>query len=140
MNAAILATAFALGAAFGVPVVNSVMHNANVAALQQSLGSFRAEIKNYQNDHGENSPSLADGGLPQMVRPTDKDGSIGNAGRDHPLGPYLRGGIPVNPMTGRTIITKTDTFPPTKPSGNRGWLYHEETGQIVPDVAEFLGI
>ena len=69
---------------------------------------------------------------------TNAQGRPGVPGSKYPFGPYLHNGVPVNPITGRSIVTATDTFPPTAQSGNGGWLYHESTGQIAPDLAQFL--
>jgi hypothetical protein len=54
------------------------------------------------------------------------------------LGPYLPEGIPANPLTGRSVITATETFPPEAASGQGGWLYQQETGQIAPDLPNIL--
>ena len=137
--AVVLATAFSIGAFFGIPAIESVTRGMNEAALQKSLGTFRTQIDRYQRDHNGQMPTAADGGIPQLIRPTNETGTLGASSNGFPYGPYLKQGIPVNPLTGCSIVTPIDTFPPTEPSGNGGWLYHAETGQVAADVEQYLG-
>ena len=108
------------------------------STLLQNLRTFRSQIELYKLEHGGELPVAYQGSFPQLIRPTNAAGLPGKKGSKYPYGPYFRQGIPANPLTGRSIVTLTDDFPPTSPSGNGGWLYHQLTGQIVPDAADFL--
>jgi len=138
MDALILTIVIAIVGGTSIPLFEMVTGRAKVSALIQDLHVLRSQIELYKLEHQDRVPVLHEGSLPQLVRPTNAQGVPGKSGSRFPYGPYLRSGIPLNPVTGRSIITATDTFPPTSASGNGGWLYHQETGQIVPDSAEFL--
>lgn len=139
MNAMILAIIVAILGATAIPVIEMTSRQAKTSALLQNLATLRSQIELYKLDHYNCPPVLYEGGLPQLIRATNAVGNVGVAGSEYPYGPYLRTGIPVNPITDRSIITPTDTFPPTAPSGNGGWLYHQRTGQITADSKQFLG-
>ena len=138
IDALLLAIVAAVVAATARPLIESANERATVSSLLDNLGSLRSAIEAYEREHDGAIPVAHAGGLPQLVRATDREGSPGPSGNKYPFGPYLRGGIPVNTITGRSIVTLTETFPPTAPSGNGGWLYHQPTGQIAPDMQEYL--
>jgi general secretion pathway protein G len=138
LNGMMLAIVFAIIGAAAVPIIEMASHQAKSSTLLQNLHILRSQINLYKLEHGGKFPLHFQGSLPQLIRPTNGAGIPGEPGEDSPYGPYLRNGIPVNPMTNRSIITLTETFPPTAPSGNGGWIYHQETGQIAPDLKDFL--
>ena len=119
-----------------IPVLEAAAQGAKESALRQNLYTLRSQIALYKVEHGGESPVLYQGTFPQLLHATSAVGLPGEPDSRHPFGPYLPGGIPVNPITGRTVVTATDSFPPTAPSGHGGWLYHQESGQIAPDLAE----
>jgi len=137
-DAMILGVIVAILAAAAVPVLEAASYRAREATLQQNLHVLRSQIELYQLEHGSDVPVVYEGSFPQLIRATNAAGIPGVSGKNHPYGPYLQGGMPVNPFSGRSIVTLTDVFPPTAPSGNGGWLYHQPTGRIVPDHADFL--
>jgi len=128
----------AIVTAGGVPLVEGISRRAKAAALLQDLGVLRAQIELYKVQHGGQPPVLYQGTLPQLCHCTDDEGNTGPKGRRHRYGPYLPTGIPPNPFTGTSLVVATDAFPPKKSAGGGGWLYHQPTGGIVPDQAEFL--
>lgn len=138
VDATILAVAVAILGAAAVPLVETTSQQAKTSALLQSLHALRSQIELYKLEHGGVAPVLHEGGLPQLVRSTDASGTPGPAGKKHPYGPYLQSGIPVNPITGRSVVTATESFPPAGPSGNGGWAYHPATGQVAVDLEDFL--
>lgn len=138
MNALIVAVMVTILGAVVIPLLETTGEQAKSTALLQNLRTLRSQIELYKLEHNGNAPVLYQGSLPQLIRATDVDGIPGVPDSKHPYGPYLRNGIPLNPITGRSIVTATDTFPPTAPSGNGGWLYHRPTGRIAADLAEFL--
>jgi general secretion pathway protein G len=122
----------------GVPMVEAAVAGAQEDGLAQSLQTLRGQIELYKRQHNGLAPVLYQGTLPQLAERTDATGMPGPKDGRHPLGPYLPAGIPANPITGRSVVTATDTFPPTAASGHGGWLYHEPSGQIAPDVPDML--
>ena len=134
----IIAVVVAILGASAVPLVETTSQQARTSSLLQSLQTLRSQIELYKLEHGGAAPVLADGTFPQLIRATNSKGMTGLAGKKYPYGPYLRGGVPVNPVTGRSIVTATDALPPKKPSGNGGWIYDQATAQIAPDVEGYL--
>ena len=121
-----------------VPILQTWNHRAKVSATLQSLRVLRSQIELYKLEHGGEPPLLYEGGFPQLTSHTNRHGVPGEGGPDFPYGPYLRMGVPINPLTNGYIVTPTDVFPPVRVSGNGGWLYHQESGQIAPDVEGYL--
>jgi general secretion pathway protein G len=138
MDALILAVVVAIAAAAGIPLLEAASRRAQTSVLRENLRTLRSQIELYKLEHHGQPPVLSEGTLPQLIRATNAAGATGEPGGKHPLGPYLRGGVPVNSVTGRSIVTPTDVFPPAAPSGNGGWIYHQATGQIAADLKEFL--
>lgn len=138
MDAMILAIVVAITGATAIPLFETASSQAKSSALLQNLHTLRSQIELYKMEHGGRAPLLFNGTFPQLIRATDVAGVPGPPGDKHPYGPYLAGGIPVNPFTARSICTPTETFPPTEPSGNGGWIYHQPTGQIAADLEDFL--
>lgn len=138
MNAMLLAVIVAILGATAIPLVEMGSRKAKSSALLQNLHTLRSQIELYKMEHGGKAPVVYDGTFPQLIRATNDAGIPGPPGSEYLHGPYLRSGVPVNPVTGRSIVTLTETFPPAAPSGNGGWIYHQETGQIAADLADFL--
>ena len=123
---------------YGMPIVESKRRVENEQQLIKNLDTLRMSIAKYRQQHGGNPPVVVDGTFPQLLRPTNGKGLPGLSPKKFPYGPYLKGGVPTNPLTGVSIITVVDEFPKILPTGNRGWLYHTPTGQISADSAGFL--
>ncbi|MFH1919794.1 MAG: type II secretion system protein [Planctomycetota bacterium] len=128
----------AVATSAAMPFLAEASGQASSTALLQNMQAFRTQIELYRVEHGAAVPLLHEGTLPQLTHPTNAKGVPGPYGKEYPYGPYLPAGIPVNPFTGVSTVTPTETFPPTAVSGNGGWLYHEETGRIAPDLEEYL--
>jgi len=128
----------AIVAATTAPIIEAASTGAKQTTLLESLYTLRSRIALYKAQHGDIPPLLYEGTLPQLIQATSALGEAGPAGSRHPFGPYLPEGIPVNPFTGRSVITAIETFPPTAASGQGGWLYHQETGQIATDLPDML--
>ncbi len=121
-----------------VPFLETIGHRAKVSAMLQNLRTLRAQIEMYKLEHAGHPPLLFEGAFPQLTEATNRSGVPGRPGPEYPYGPYLRGGIPMNSLTNGHEVTLTEVFPPVEPSGRGGWLYHQPTGQIAPDVAGYL--
>lgn len=138
VDVAIFLVVAAVVGAVAVPVIEKATERAQQNTLLANLRILREQIELYKLQHVGAPPVLHEGTFPQLIRATDPMGRLGSPGKKYPLGPYLRSGVPVNPVTGRSIVTPTDTFPPEAASGNGGWLYHQRTGAIAIDLEEYL--
>ena len=138
LDAIILAVVVAIVGATTVPFIEKASRQAEASALLQNLHALRSQIELYKLEHGGQPPVLYEGTFPQLIRATNSSGIPGPRGSKHPFGPYLHSGIPVNPITGRSVITPTDKYPPDAASGSGGWIYHQKTGRISADSADFL--
>jgi general secretion pathway protein G len=139
LDTLILAVAIAILAGTGVPLLEAARHQTQLTVLQENLHTLRSQIELYQLQHQGVAPRVEHGTLPQLLQPTNAAGAIGSYGTKYPFGPYLTSGVPTNPLTGRSIVSLTESFPPQAPSDGGGWLYHQATGQIAADVAGYLG-
>ena len=137
-DAVIVTLAVTILGASAIPLVETTSQQAKNSSLLQGLHTLRSQIELYKLEHGGKPPLLYEGSFPQLIRATDAAGTPGVSGKKFPHGPYLRRGVPMNPITGRSVVTATDIFPPTEPSGNGGWFYHQETGRIAPDLKGYL--
>jgi general secretion pathway protein G len=138
IDAAIAAIVVAILAGAAIPLFEAVSGGAQTTVLATNLRTLRSQIALYKAEHGGVPPVLYEGGLPQLIQPTNADGVPGPRGKKYPYGPYLAAGMPLNPVTGRSVVTPTPDYPPARASGNGGWLYHQASGQISPDLEEFL--
>jgi len=134
LNLAIIAVLIAIVGAAAVPLFEGASTNAKSSALAQNLSLLRKQIELYKVDHLGRPPVVYGGSLPQLLRSTNAEGVPGPTGERFPYGPYLRGGVPVNPVTGRSVVIAIESFPPESTTGQGGWLYHQGTGQIAPDL------
>ena len=138
LDSLLLVILMSITTAGGITLVEGASANAKQAALRENLRMFRTQIQAYRLQHGGETPVAFRGTFPQLTEATDVRGIPGPSDAHHRFGPYFRAGIPVNPITGRCVVTLTDTFPPASPSGNAGWLYHQKTGKLAIDMAEYL--
>lgn len=138
LDALLVAAIMAAGTAVAMPLLSVANDRANSSVLQQNLRTLREQIALYKVEHRGQPPLLFEGQFPQLMHATNSQGVPGPPGEDRPHGPYLPAGAPMNPYTGVSVVTPTDTFPPTAPSGVGGWLYHGPTGRVVPDLEGHL--
>ncbi len=138
MTAVTLAIVVAIAGAVAIQVLQGAGGQAKSSVVLQDLHTLRTQIQRYKIEHAGQSPVAYQGSLPQLLRATNTKGVPGPAGHDFPHGPYLHNGIPANVISGISVITLTETFPPEAASGNRGWLYHQASGQIAIDLPEYL--
>ena len=137
LDAMIVVAIMAIVTAIAMPLVTAAGEQAKATTLLQNLHTLRAQIALYKLDHGGEVPLLYEGTFPQLTEATNAKGIPGPPGKDYPYGPYLHG-IPTNPFTGLPTVTSVETFPPTAETKDGGWLYHQPTGQIAPDLADHL--
>jgi type II secretory pathway pseudopilin PulG len=133
-----LIAGMAIATAAMIPVFESLRDRASASTLRHNLQVFREQIELYKLEHGGEVPLLYKGTFPQLLQSTNAAGYPGPGGRDFPYGPYLKGGMPMNPFSGLTTVAPTTAFPPAEATGQAGWLYHQATGKVVPDHPEYL--
>ena len=138
IDALIVGVVTTIVGATAIPLFEKASRQAKTTTLRQDVRTMRSQIELYKLEHGGQVPVFYEGTFPQLIRSTNAEGTPGPPDSKHPYGPYLQTGVPVNPFSGRSVITLTETFPPTQPSGNAGWLYHQPTGQIAADLDGFL--
>jgi type II secretory pathway pseudopilin PulG len=138
LDSLLLVILMSITTAGGITLVEAASDNAKTTALIENLRMFRTQIEAYRLQHGGEAPVAFHGTFPQLTEATDTQGIPGSPDAQHRYGPYFRAGLPANPITGRCIVTLTETFPPAHPSGNGGWLYHQKSGKLAIDMAEYL--
>jgi hypothetical protein len=119
-------------------------HEGDPEAALAVLAGFRAAVEGYRIDHGEWPGWDPAGGLGprsacaerlgrQLALPTDVAGESGSEpGTDHPLGPYLEGGPPVNPLNGLStvrVLEPGEPWPLAADDGT-GWIYDPRSGLL----------
>lgn len=137
-DALIVACITAIVAGMAMPLFGAAQSASQETALKTNLQTFRAQIELYKTEHGGRAPIVYKASFPQLLNATDAEGYPGRIGKEHPLGPYFRHGLPVNPLTGKSTVVPVEKFPLAEPTGSGGWLYHPATGRIAPDVAGHL--
>ncbi|MBN1394143.1 MAG: type II secretion system protein [Pirellulales bacterium] len=138
LDSLMLVILMSIATAGGIVLVEAASRSAKEMTLSENLRSFRTQIEAYKLQHAGQAPLLYEGTFPQLTEATNGDGEPGRPDKTHPYGPYFRGGIPRNPFTGRNVVIPAKTSPPQAPTGNGGWLYHQESGRVTPDHAEYL--
>ena len=119
--------------------------------LSTALGSLRSAAHMYQFDHGlwpgaeptldqhaNEARASASAFERQMTMSTDAAGrSLPQRSASHPYGPYLEGGLPVNPINGLStlrVLADTERWP-AQPDGSTGWIYQQSSGRIAANCA-----
>jgi general secretion pathway protein G len=134
LDGVIFVVLVAIVTAIAVPMLEVLNRRAEESTLRQNLRTLRSQIELYKLEHGGQPPLLHDGEFPQLRTATNAKGVPGPRGEKFPFGPYLKAGVPTNPMTGGYRVLPVDEFPPTETLDGAAWLYHQPTGQIVPNV------
>lgn len=117
--------------------------------LRQRLRILRIAIERYYQDHrvypgqhgdGRNAARTEAAVVAQLTRFTDLDGDVAGVGDEsHPLGPYLRDGVPACPVppyagtSGVHIMEGTAMPVFTEQAPHAGWVYNCDTGRIAPN-------
>ena len=114
-------------AAVVMPEYESASAETNVAALDADLQVISRAIELYAIQHDDSFPGTISGDsswknfLVHMTEQTDRFGNIGTR-----YGPYLRTGVPANPINGLSngLITNT----PPSDNNTCGWWYDPKSG------------
>ncbi len=145
----------AILAAIVIPQFSSSTSDAKEAAIKANLAALRSAIELYKVQHNGVYPSGVLAGDPgctnpivtvagavdteaafkaQLLNYTDAAGKTCN-GPDvkTTLGPYLRKGVPADPLLSVATVTVQKTGAPLAPAAGAagGWLFDNKSGQIV---------
>jgi len=120
------------------------------AALKTELKILRCAVERYYQDHGvypgcagdgENAAGTGAALVGQLCGFTDAQGHAAST-RDerHRFGPYLRDGIPANPVlpgssTGVRLMQGNVVPTPVADAREAGWVYNCDTGRLVANTA-----
>ena len=143
----------AIISAIAIPQFSAATSDAQLAALDTSLANIRNSLEQYRAQHTGNAypgEKAASGGAgcdgdegtggagtliameEQLKFPSNAAGqtcSIANA--VYRYGPYLRQGIPTEPINNDATIAFTSTGTMTAPAaGGKGWAYDSKTGKF----------
>lgn len=143
----------AILAAILIPQFSSSTVDAQEAALDANLSGLRSAIELYKVQHSGNYPgavaatgavctvgtagtgaiNTAQAVIDQLTKYSSVTGTTcGGADPTTPLGPYIRKGIPADPITNiATIAVATAGIPLAPAAATGGWAYDVKTGQIV---------
>ena len=139
-------------AAMAIPRFSTTTKDVQASTLEANLSALRNAIELYAAQHGGRFPGqydAADGTTPaataaaaqdafraQLTQYTDANGKT-SATLDtthYPFGPYLRKGIPENPMptpSNTLVVDMTASGAITGKGGTGGWKFATKTGQII---------
>lgn len=151
----IVVVILAILAAIAIPQFSSSTNDAQVAALDANLATMRSALEQYKAQHKNTYPgvnaatgasctvgaaaaSTATAGTKdaleaQLKGYSNGDGAVcdsPNAG--YVYGPYLRKGIPVEPISNSAAVAVTSAGTPLVPTAAAlGWAYDTKSGQFV---------
>ncbi len=137
-----------------IPQFAASTDDANRAAYETNLANLRAVVELYRQQHGE-YPGANASGTVTCVNGTNQTGAAGTASLEQQLtlytdqngnactgfdsttfrfGPYLRDGLPSNPLgtSGAVTVVSTGVLGLTT-SGTGGWRFDSVTGELIGD-------
>jgi general secretion pathway protein G len=143
----------AILAAIAIPQFSASSADAKEAALDANLAAVRTALEQYRIQHGGKYPgaatsegSCANSSAPgtgkaltaqamydQLMMPSNAAGeTCAVADTNFKYGPYLRQGIPVEPVSAsRDLAFDADGGVLAADSGGKGWAYSPTTGQFI---------
>lgn len=144
----------AILAAIVVPQLGATTDDANQAAFDSNLASLRAVVEVYRQQHADYPGAVAstgatcvngaaDGGalgaaafVTQLTRYTNSAGlaCTGFDAAQFRFGPYLKEGMPNNPLgTNNTVVVVSTGVLGLVSAGGGGWRFDSITGELVGD-------
>lgn len=155
----------AIISAIAIPQFSSATGDAQQAALDANLATVRNSLEQYRAQHTGNvypganpatagcseAPPVPTDGitagsagamLNQLRYPTNAKGETCAVGDpvNFRFGPYLRQGLPVEPINSIATVVVTDDGKPITATATGGWAYDTRSGQfIMNSTAEFNG-
>jgi len=151
-------------AAVAIPQFGDSATDAKRSALDADLTSMRSSVELYFHQHGSTYPgviqthkvgagaaaahaSVGDAFTKQLTCYSDATGNTADT-RDttnFPYGPYLRRGLPKNPLPATGAIATPDAVTVVKEDGpitadaapTTGWKFSSQTGQLIANHADY---
>ena len=144
----------AILAAIVVPQFTATTDDARASAYDSNLSAMRAAVELYRQQHTVYPGAVASGTvtcvngvnetaaigdaafLTQMTRYTNAagDACTGTDPAQFRFGPYLKDGIPVNPLgTSNAVVVVTTGTLGLASAGGGGWRFDSVTGELVGD-------
>jgi prepilin-type N-terminal cleavage/methylation domain-containing protein len=144
----------AILAAIVVPQFTATTDDARASAYDSNLSAMRAAVELYRQQHGSypgdvaaavatcvngvnETAAVGDAAfLTQMTRYTNAagDACTGTDPAQFRFGPYLKDGIPVNPLgLNNTVVVVTTGTLGLASAGADGWRFDSVTGELVGD-------
>jgi prepilin-type N-terminal cleavage/methylation domain-containing protein len=144
----------AILAAIVVPQFTATTDDARASAFDSNLSAMRAAVELYRQQHGaypgaaaaatatcvngvNETAALGDAAfLTQMTRYTNAAGAActGTDAVQFRFGPYLKDGIPINPLgTNATVVVVTTGTLGLGTGGADGWRFDSVTGELIGD-------
>lgn len=152
----------AILAAIAIPQFTASTDDAQLAALDTNLATIRTSIEQYRLQHAglvypgarassgdadcPNGGAVGTGAAGTLQAMRDQLQFASNAagqtctvaGGEFRFGPYLRQGIPAQPVSGSDVIVFTNTgaaIVPAAAGNNNGWAYDAVSGQFIANNA-----
>ena len=144
----------ALLAAIAVPQFTATTDDARASAFDSNLAAMRGAIELYRQQHGQYPGAVAAGTdtcvngvnetaaigaaafVTQMTRYTNAagDACTGTDPDEFRYGPYLKDGIPTNPLGTSSAVTVVTSGTLGLASGSTGgWRFDSVTGELIGD-------
>lgn len=141
----------AILAAIAIPQFSSSTSDAQASAMDANLATVRGAIEQYRIQHNNVYPGDVTStgtctGAKNLPGDADKvealnaqlQGYTNAAGlacdtptADYKYGPYLRQGIPVEPVTGKNAVAMFTAGSPIAATTDGGWAYDTKSGQFI---------
>jgi prepilin-type N-terminal cleavage/methylation domain-containing protein len=141
----------AILAAIAIPQFSSSTGDAQASAMDANLATVRAAIEQYRAQHnsiypgdvtssgtcttGNNIKGDADTMAALNAQLSGYTNAAGLAcdtpSTDYKYGPYLRQGIPTEPVTSNATVVVTTAGTPIKATAAGGWAYDTRSGQFI---------
>ncbi len=133
------------------PQFMGISANAKESALSTDCSALRSAIEFYAHQHGGVYPGVKDSAsgnevagdaaavtsfIDQLSKYSNSKGMTSATldRTNYPLGPYLRRGLPLNPMNGKStlnVIHSGENWPGAGDDGY-GWVFDPKTGRMAP--------
>lgn len=143
----------AILAAIAIPQFSASTSDAKLSALDANLATVRSALEQYKVQHANQYPGAvastgnstctngtavtaaigAEALAAQLKQYSNSAGQVCSAqGGDFKYGPYLRQGLPTEPISGKADVVVTATGAAIVPAAaTDGWAYDSKSGQFV---------
>lgn len=129
----IVVVIMAVLAATIIPQFSDSSKDAKISTAKFNLHTLRSQIEMYRINHDGSNPDAA---LLKLTQKTNAAGDEGT-GATYIYGPYLSE-VPVNPLTGGSVVAAPAAVPPVATVADTDWLYDVNTGKVWINHADYL--